>query len=514
MRKITEVLRLDAQGHSHRDIAISVGIARSTVAEYLRRAAEAGLAWPLPETTDAAGLEAALFPAPEPVEHRPIPDWHAVHKELKNPRHHVTLRLLWIEWKADHPDGWRYSQFCFHYREWLGAQDVVMRLSYAGGERMFVDFAGDRMSWIDPDTGEVAHAEIFVAVLGASGKVFARATRGQDLDSWLGAHVAAWEYYRGVATVTVPDNLRSGVTKACWYDPEINPSYLELARHFDTVVLPARPRRPRDKAAAEAGVLAVERWVLAPLRHRTFHSLAELNEAIATQLAELNAREFRGAPTSRDDLFAELEADALRPLPATRFELATWRKATVHIDYHVDAGDGHYYSVPYRYVRAKVEMRITADTVEVLKGGVRIASHPRERGRRRYITDPAHMPASHRAHLEWTPERLVSWAGTVSGSTAELVERILESRPHPEHAYRACLGIMSLARRYGNDRVDAAAARALAAGAISYSSVKSILAENLDRLALPGPFFVPPPPTHPNLRGADYYAGAEAQGCS
>ncbi|HZU15985.1 MAG TPA: IS21 family transposase [Candidatus Dormibacteraeota bacterium] len=513
MRKITEVLRLAAQGRSNRDIATSVDIARSTVTEYLRRAAEAGLSWPLPEDMDAEALEAALFPAAVQVEVRPVPDWRSIHKELKNPRHHVTLRLLWIEWKADHPDGWRYSQFCHHYRTWLGAQDIVMRLSYAGGDRMFVDFAGDRMSWVDPDTGEVHAAEIFVAVLGASGKVFARATRGQDLDSWLSAHVAAWDHYGGVAAVTVPDNLRSGVTKACWYDPEINPAYAELAAHYDTVVLPARPRKPRDKAAAEAGVLAVERWVLAPLRNRSFHSLAELNEAIAAKLAELNAKEFRGEPTSRDDLFTELEAGYLRPLPAARFELATWRKATVHIDYHVDAGDGHFYSVPYRYVRQKVECRITAETVEVLKGGVRIASHPRERGRRRYITDPAHMPPSHRAHLEWNPERLVSWAGTVSATTAELVERILESRPHPEHAYRACLGIMSLARRYGNDRVGAASARALAVGAISYSSVKSILAENLDRLPLPEPAVAPPPPEHDNLRGAEYYA-EEAEGCS
>jgi transposase len=514
MRKITEVLRLDAQGVSHRQIATSVGIGRATVADYLARAQAAGLCWPLPESMDATALEASLFPAALPVAHRPLPDWRHIHKELKSPRHHVTLRLLWIEWKADHPDGWAYSQFCHHYRSWLGTQDVVMRLSYAGGERMFVDFAGDRMAWVDPDTGETHAAEIFVTVLGASGKVFARATRGQDLDSWLGAHVAAWEYYGGVATVTVPDNLKAGVTKACWYDPEINPSYLELARHFDTVVLPARPRRPRDKAAAEAGVMAVERWVLAPLRHRTFHSLGELNEAMAEKLEELNAREFRGEPTSRAELFDDLEREALRPLPTTPFELARWRKATVHIDYHVDTGDGHFYSVPYRYVRAKVECRITATTVEVLRGGVRIASHPREYGRRRYITDPAHMPPSHRAHLEWTPERLVSWAATISGPTAALVEKILESRPHPEHAYRACLGIMSLARRYGNDRVDAACARAMAAGAISYSSVKSILAENLDRLALPEPAVMPTPPDHDNLRGAGYYAGEEAQGCS
>lgn len=514
MRKITEVLRLDAEGLSQREIATSVGVSKTAVREYLRRAAHAGLSWPLAEGTDDVALEAALFPAPVPVEHRPVPDWRSVHRELKCPRHHVTLRLLWMEWKADNPDGWRYSRFCYHYQQWLAAQDVVMRLSYAGGERMFVDYAGDKANWVDPDTGEVHSAEIFVAVLGASGKIFATATRGQDLQSWLAAHVAAWETYSGVAAVTVPDNLKAGVTKACWYDPEINPSYLELARHFNTVVLPARPRRPRDKAAAEAGVLAVERWVLAPLRNRSFYSLAELNEAIAIRVGELNTKQFRGQPTSRDDLFVELEAAALRPLPGSRFELAVWRKATVHIDYHLDAGDGHYYSVPFRYVRQKVEMRLTADTVEVLKGGVRIASHQRERGRRRYITDPAHMPPSHRAHLEWTPQRLVNWAATVSGPTAQLVEKILESRPHPEHAYRACLGIMSLARRYGNDRVDAASIRALAAGATSYSSVKSILAENLDRLPLPEAEFAPPPPDHPNLRGPSYYAGEGADRCS
>jgi transposase len=512
MRKISEVLRLDGEGFSQREIATSVGVSKTAVREYLRRAEAAGLSWPLPETTDDAALEEMLFPPAVPVAVRPLPEWRRVHMELKNPRHHVTLRLLWLEWKAEHPDGWRYSRFCHHYRQWLMTQDVVMRLSYAGGARMFVDFAGDKARWVDPESGVVHEAEVFVSVLGASGKIFAKACRGQDLDSWLGAHMSAWAFYGGVAAVTVPDNLKAGVTKACWYDPELNPSYLELARHFHTVVLPARPRRPRDKAAAEAGVLAVERWVLAPLRNRRFYSLAELNEAIASKVSELNARTFRGEPTSRNDLFDELERAALRPLPAARFELATWRKATVHIDYHVDAGDGHYYSVPFRFVRQKVEMRITAACVEVFRGGVRIASHGREHGRRRYITDPEHMPASHRAHLEWTPERLVSWAATVSGPTAELVGKVLESRPHPEHAYRACLGIMSLARRYGNDRAGAACARALAVGAISYSSVKSILAENLDRLPLPEPGVVLPSPEHDNLRGAGYYA--QEEGCS
>jgi len=341
-----------------------------------------------------------------------------------------------------------------------------------------------------------------------------KATRGQDLDSWLSAHMHAWSAYGGVAAVTVPDNLKSGVTKACWYDPEVNPSYLELANHFNAVILPTRTGKPRDKAAVEAGVLSVERWVLAPLRNRTFHSLAELNAAMADKVAELNARAFRGEATSRAELFEELERPHLRALPTTPFELPTWRPATVHIDYHVDAGDGHFYSVPYRYVRQRVEVRVTARTVEVFKGTLRIASHAREHTRRRYVTDPAHMPASHRAHAEWTPERLISWAGSISSSTASLVEKVLESRPHPEHAYRATLGIIGLARKYGNDRVDAACARALAAGAVSYTSVKSILAENLDRLPLPGPAVTPLPPEHDNLRGAEYYAGEEVEGCS
>ena len=519
MRKTTEVLRLAAEGLSHRQIAASVGVGKTTVSEYLERAERAGISWPLPEGMDAEALDASLFPAVAAEvanRGRPVPDWRGVHRELKNRRHHVTLRLLWVEWKTDHPEGWNYSQFCYHYRAWLGTQDVVMRLSYAGGERMFVDFSGDLARYVDPETGEVVQADVFVSVLGASGLIYAEATRGQDLDSWLSAHIHAWEAYGGVAAVTVPDNLKSGVTKACWYDPELNPSYLELARHFNTVILPTRTAKPRDKAAVEGAVLVVERWVLAPLRNRTFHSLAELNAAIKAKVAELNARAFRGEPTSRRELFDELEREHLRPLPTTRFELPRWRPATVHIDYHVDGGDGHFYSVPYRYVRAKVECRITSATVEVFKANVRIASHPREYNpRRRYVTDPTHMPASHRAHAEWTPERLVSWAANISVSTAALVEELLASRPHPEHAYRATLGIMSLARKYGNDRVGAACARALAARAISYSSVKSILAENLDRLALPEAAPPPPPPTHDNLRGPDYYAGdQEAEGCS
>jgi transposase len=506
MRKIREVLRLKGAGLNVREIAASTGSARTTVYEYLVRAEGAGLGWPLPEDMDDEALEAKLFPpaTAELARRRPVPEWREVHRELRSGKH-VTLRLLWLEWKQDHPEGWGYSQFCWHYDQWLGAQDVVMRLDYPAGERMFVDFSGDKVPITDAGSGQVAEAEVFVAVLGCSGMLYVEATRDQALASWLSAHVHAYEAYNGAPVATTPDNLKSGVTKACYYDPEVNASYLELARHYGTVILPTRAAHPRDKAAVEAGVLCVERWVLAPLRKRQFFSLAELNEAIAEKVAELNARSFRGEPSSRQELFEEMEKPALRPLPASAYELAHWKKVTVNIDYHVEY-DRRYYSVPYTLVRQKLELRATQTTIEVYRSARRVASHAREHGRRRFVTDPAHMPPSHRAHLEWTPSRLVAWAQGVSPHAAALAEKMLASKPHPEHSYRACLGLMNLAKRYGNERLGAACQRALASGAISYSSVKSILAQNLDRAPLPARPTAPPPPEHENLRGPAYYA--------
>jgi transposase len=506
MRKIREVLRLKAAGLNIREIAASTGAARTTVYEYLVRADGAGLSWPLPEGVDDEALEARLFPpaTAELATRRPVPEWREVHREMRSGKH-VTLRLLWLEWKEGHPDGWGYSQFCAHSERWLDCQDVVMRLSYPAGERMFVDFSGDKVPITDATTGEVSEAEVFVAVLGCSGMLYVEATRDQGLGSWLMAHVHAFEAYGGVTVATTPDNLKSGVTKACYYDPGINRSYSDLADHYGTVVLPTRTYRPRDKAAVEAGVLVVERWVLAPLRKLQFFNLAEVNKAIRQKVAELCQRPFRGEPTSRRELFEELERPALKPLPATRYELAEWKKVTVNIDYHVEH-DRHYYSVPYTLVHQKLELRATSSVIEVYRGGRRVASHPREHGRRRYLTDPAHMPPSHRAHLEWTPSRLVEWARTVSPHAAALAEKILASRPHPEHSYRACLGLMSLAKRYGNERLGAACQRALASGAISYTSVKSVLAQNLDRAPLPATSPAPAPTEHENLRGAGYYA--------
>ncbi|MGH7920848.1 MAG: IS21 family transposase [Candidatus Dormibacteraceae bacterium] len=488
-------------------MARSTRASKTTVYEYMARAEAAGLSWPLPSELDGSSLEELLFPAPSAAlaASRPTPDWRAVHRELKRHRN-VTLRLLWLEWREKEPRGLGYSQFCLHYTRWLGVQDPVLRMEYAAGERMFIDFSGERMSVVDAETGELRRAEVFCAVLGASGLLYAEATWGQDLESWLMAHARAYEYYGGVAELTVPDNLKAGVSRACWYDPDINPSYLELARCYDTAILPTRIAKPRDKAAIEVGVQVAERWIIAPLRNRRFFSLGELNEAITEKLGEVNRRPFRGLPTSRRDLFLEIEQGALRPLPASRYEFQAIKTATVNIDYHVEF-DHRYYSVPYRLIKQKVEIWSTRNTIEIYHQQRRIASHLRGYGRQRYITDPGHRPASHRAHLQWTPSRLIAWAGKISPSTAAAVEAILLSKPHPEHGYRACLGLMSLARKYGEDRLGDACTRALAIHAVSYTSIKSILAQNLDRQALPGAQLavLPSPPAHDNLRGADYY---------
>ncbi|HEY0580936.1 MAG TPA: IS21 family transposase [Chloroflexota bacterium] len=508
MRQITEVLRLNAQGLSYRQISQSVGISASTVQSYLGRAQRAGLSWPLPSDVDDAALESRLFTRTEEELRpgRPEPNWLEVHREHKRGKH-VTLQLLHLEYKAVHPDGLSYTQFCVHYRRWRARQDVVMRLEYAAGERMFVDFAGDTVPVTDPETGEIWNAQVFVSVLGASGYLYVEATRSQDLASWLGAHTRAVEFYGGTARAVVPDNLKSGVTVASWYEPELNASYLEWARTYSVAILPARPYRPRDKAAAEVGVQVAERWILAPLRKRQFFSLAELNAAIAEQLRLVNARRFRGQAISRHDLFEELERAALQPLPTTRYEFATWKPARVNIDYHVEFDD-HYYSVPYELARQAVEVRATANTVEIMHRGRRVASHARGYGRQRFFTVREHMPAAHRAHLEWTPSKLVAWGATIGPSVAELMETILRTRPHPEHGYRAWLGLMHLGKRYERERMLAACQRALQIGSTSYRSVNAILKNGLDKVPLPldsDSMAKIVPIQHANLRGAAYY---------
>jgi transposase len=506
MRKIKEVLRLSALGQSPGQIARSLDIGENTVRRYLRRAEEAGLGWPLePEFGDGA-LEARLFPpAPSDGTARPVPDWAEVQRELR--RKGVTLQLLWLEYKAVHPEaGYQYTQFCEHYRRWRDRLDPVLRQEHRAGEKTFVDYAGQTVPVVDPTTGEIREAQIFVGVLGASSFTFAEATWTQALTDWIGSHVRMFAYFGGASAAIVPDNLRSGVTRACFYDPDINPTYQDLATHYGTAVLPTRPGHPRDKAKVESGVQVAERWLLAPLRNQLFHGLGELNRALAERLELLNDRPFQKIEGSRRSLFETFERDALRPLPPEPFEIAKRRKARVNIDYHVDVL-GHLYSVPYQLVRKPVEVRLTTTTVEIFHDGRRVAAHVRSFRKGGFTTEPGHRPKSHQTHLDWSPSRLVRWATKTGPSTAALVQHVLDSRPHPEHGYRACLGILRLGDRYGPERLEAACRRALSIGGTTYRSVKSILEHGLDREPLTEEqTALRLPQAHPHLRGPAYYS--------
>jgi transposase len=505
MRKVREVLRLKFDGgQTNRRIARSCRISRPTVSDYLLRFGEAGLQWPAAAALDDATLEQKLFPpvAVAPTVGRTVPDWSQVHRELR--RKGVTLTLLWHEYKAAHPEGFQYSWFCDQYRAWTRKLDVVMRQEHRGGEKLFVDYAGQTAEVVDRRTGEIRQAQIFVAVLGASSYTYAEATWTQQLPDWIGSHVRAFEFLGGVSELLVPDNLRSGVCKAHRYEPDLNPTYADLASHYGVAVLPARVRKPRDKAKAEAGVLLVERWILAVLRNRTFFSLQELNAEIARLLEGLNARAFKKLPGSRRELFAQLDRPALRPLPAQPYEFAEWKKVRVNIDYHVEV-EGHYYSVPYQLVKKGLEARYSERTVECFHKGQRVASHPRSHLKGRHTTVAEHMPTSHRGYAEWTPQRLIRWAERTGPATASMVQTILERRAHPQQGFRSCLGIMRLGKSFGEQRLEAACRRALTLGAYSYKSIESILRQGLDRKTVPAQQNLDLALEHENIRGSDYY---------
>lgn len=506
MRKILEVLRLSAEGgHSHREIARSVRASPTTVGEILRRAKVAGLSYPLPPELSETSIESLLYPVTVPSslrQLRPQPDWAKVHEELR--RKGVTLDLLWQEYKAEHPDGLQYSRFCDHYRAWNGRLSLTLRQTHTPGEKLFLDYAGPTVPITDPMTGEIWQAVIFVAVLGASNYTYCEATRSQSLPDWIGSHVRALEFFGGVPAILVPDNLKSGVKKACYYDPEINPSYRDLAVHYGTTVVPARPRRPKDKAKVEAGVLLVERWILARLRHQRFFSLSELNQQISQLLAELNRRPFKKLPGSRTSVFVEMDQPALRPLPAIRHEFAEWKVATVGIDYHVEF-DHHYYSVPYRYARQKVDVRATVNTVELFVRGTRIASHARSHLGGRHTTIDAHMTPAHLAVQGWSAQRIKDWANRIGPHTGGVIGHLLNQRRHPEQSYRSCLGVLRLAKAYGEARLEAACERAIDINAPTYRSIRSILQHNLESKKRPSEAQTSLPLEHANVRGPHYY---------
>ena len=503
MRHTREILRQKwSLGRSHREVAASLALSVGAIATTLQRARQAGLDWAGVEALDDATLETRLYGLRATAQ-RPQPDPAWIDRERKKPG--VTLELLHQEYLAQHPGGYQYTQFCEHYRRWCRARRLSMRQVHRAGEKLFVDYAGQRPTIVDPATGALEPVQLFVAVLGASNYTYAEATATQQLGDWLGSHVRAFAFFGGVPALLVPDQLKTGVTRACRYEPELQRSYEELATHYHTAILPARPRRPKDKAKAEVGVQIAERWILARLRHEVLVGLGALNTRIGALLEELNARRMRHYRTSRRALFVELDQPALRPLPATRFEPASWKWVRPNIDYHVEL-EGHFYSVPFTLRHERLELRATPTTVEVFHHGARVAVHPRQRQRGRHTTVPAHMPHSHRQHLEWTPARLIHWAGTLGLAVQGLVTAMLDERAHPEQGYRSCLGLLRLGRQYGAERLEAACARALHAGARSYRHVAAILRHGLDRVsaATDAPE-VAPGLVHDHLRGPDYY---------
>jgi transposase len=415
----------------------------------------------------------------------------------------VTLALLWDEYKANHPEGYQYSQYCKLYRDFVAHIDCCMRQCHVAGEKLFVDYSGQTVPLTDPETGEVKQAQVFVAVMGASSYTYAEATLSQSLPDWLGSHVRAFRFLGGLPAIVVPDNLRSAVSKPCRYEPQLNPSYAELANHYNVAVIPARVRKPKDKAKVEAGVQLVQRWILAALRHRTFFSLDELNEAIAELLTKLNAKPFKKVSGSRESLFVELDKPALAPLPLIHYQYAEWRMVRLGMNYHVQI-DEHFYSAPHQLRNEKLNARLTDLGIEFFHKNKRVASHQRSY-KRGYTTIGEHMPKSHREYAEWTPERLVNWASQTGEATGKLVETILSGVVHPQQSFNSCLGVISLSKKYGNDRVEAASKRALAIGGISYKSMKSILANGLDSKPLPERALAKQPVQHPNIRGNSYY---------
>lgn len=505
MRHLRDLLRLRlANGLSQEAIARSLGLGQGTVSNYLRRARRAGLtAWPLPEDLDDARLEALLFPPPPdlPADERPRPDWGEVHRELRRPD--VTLALLWEEYRARAPDGFGYSWFCDLYKAWAGHLKPTLRQVHVAGERLFVDYAGRTMPIHDPETGAVHAAQVFVAVLGASNYTYAEATLTQSLPDWIGAHARALAFLGGAPRQIVSDNLKAGVTRACFHEPMVNRTYADLARHYGAAILPARPYKPRDKAKVEVGVQVVGRWILARLRHRRFFSLAALNAAIGELLIDLNARPLRGWGRSRRALFDDLDRPALTPLPDEPYAYAEWKRCRVGLDYHVEIAR-HFYSVPFGLLRQEVEARITTSTVELFHRGKRVASHLRSTRPHRQTTLPEHMPSSHRRYRDWTLERIGREAARIGPDAASLIAVILRTRPHPEQGFRSAIGIIGLVKRYGAERVDAACARALCLNTRSYTSVAAILTNRSEAKALPTTDDTPVL-VHANIRGPDYY---------
>lgn len=502
MRKIREILRLHFEaGLSTNQIAASCNVARAVVQECMRRVRASGLAWPLPEELDDGSLERLLYPGAHPNNACTPPDFEQMNRE--NRRRGVTLELLWHEYqeKVEYP--YSYSQYCRLYKQWQKKLNLVMRQQHKAGEKLFIDYAGQTARVIDPETGEIRKAQIFVAVWGASNYCYAEAVWTQKVPDWIASHVRAFEFFGGVPEVLVPDNLKSGITKVDRWDPEVNVHYLQMAKHYKTAIVPARPGKPKDKAKVEKGVQVVENWILAAIRNRDFFSLEELNAAIAELLDLLNNKPFKKLKGSRAGWFQSLDKPAMKPLPSTRYEDENWLKVRVHPDYHVEI-EKHFYSVPYHLIGEQLDARVTPSTVELIHKNIRVASHIRDKRPYKHSTQREHMPKAHQKYADWTPGRFITWSKRIGPATSQLVSDTLDSaEDHPQQKFRRCLAVLSLEKDFGAERLEAACRRALELSYWSPSSLRSMLKHGLDRKVIQLPIL--PAIAHENIRGPEYY---------
>lgn len=505
MRKIRDILRLKlAADLSIRDIHRSTKVSVGQIQKLLSKARELNLSWPLPNDLDDAELARRFYPSADTrVSTRfAQPDWAAMHLELK--RKDMTKQLLWEEYCQRYPNRcYSYSQFCDRYRQWQKKQKRSMRQTHRAGEKCFVDYCGPTVPIIDPDTGEIRGAQVFVGVLGASNYTFAEATWTQSLPDWLGSHTRMLDFFGGRPQIIVPDNLRSATSRCCRYDPDLNPSYQQWAEHYQVAVVPARPYKPQDKSKAEVGVQIVERWILARLRHHSFFSLAELNQCVAALLTELNLKPFKQLPGNRNEAFATLDKPALQSLPAQPYQFTEVKTVKVNIDYHVQFKD-HCYSVPHQYVGETLELHATESLVTLYFQGHQVAAHPRKH-RGGHTTEPTHMPERHQKHQQWNPQRLKRWARDIGQETEVWVRGQLDSRPHPEQAYRVCLGLLNLSREYPPQRLEAACVIANREGLVRLKQVKSLLKANRDQLPEALETSLKLPQQHDNIRGPQHF---------
>ena len=512
IKKALEILRLKfLLKLSNRAIGGIVHVSPSSISRYTAPIIQRSLDWEQLEKMEYAAIADLLITKKQHVSDQDLIklDFNMIHQELKKKT--VTLQLLWEEHRETYQEkAYGRTKFFKMYRDWLKKTKVTMRQDHKAGDKLFIDYAGSTVSIVDGQSGEIREAQIFIAVMGASSYTFSEAVWSQKMQDWIGSHVRAFTFFQGVAALLVPDNLRSCTTKACRYEPVINDTYLAMAKHYNTAILPARPVKPRDKAKAEAGVQLVGRWILARLRHQKFFSLLALNQAISRLLVDLNAKPFQKLKGSRLSLFEAIDKPALKPLPDKPYEYTEFKKAQLGLDYHVEV-DGHYYSAPYELAHEMVELRITEKVIEILHKNTRVASHVRSYRKGSHTTITEHMPKKHQKHMQWTPGRFLNWANTIGPKTFDLTKRLIEKKDHPEQAYRACLGLLNLVRQYGSERLEAACQRAIHYRVFTRRSVAEILKTGLDRLPLDQKTPKKTNDSHKNIRGPHYFSSIKEE---